>query len=136
MAVSPLVLDTDILSAIMRRNPTVIPRARTYLEEHDQFDLSIITRYEILRGLKAKGATRQAASFENFCLRNSILPLTEEAISKAAEIYADLSQRGQLIGDADILIAASALVRGFGVVTNNENHFQRIRDLHIENWMK
>ena len=136
MAVPPLVLDTDILSAIMRQNPAVIPKARTYLEEHGQFYLSIITRYEILRGLKTKGATHQATSFEKFCLRNSILPLTEEAVSKAADIYADLSQRGQLIGDADILIAASALVRGFGVVTNNENHFQRIRDLHVENWMK
>ncbi len=136
MAVLPLVLDTDILSAIMRRHLIVIPKARTYLEEHGQFYLSIITRYEILRGLKAKNAIQQAAYFENFCLKNSILPLTEEAISKAAEIYADLSQQGQLIGDADLLIAASALVRGFGVVTNNENHFRRIRDLHIENWMK
>lgn len=136
MAVPPLVLDTDILSAIMRRNPTVIPRARTYLEEHGQFHLSIITRYEILRGLKAKGATRQAASFENFCLRNVTLPLTEDVVARAAEIYADLRQRGELIGDADILIAASALVQGFGVVTNNEDHFQRIRDLHVENWMR
>ena len=136
MALRPVVLDTDILSAIMRRNLTVIPRARTYLEEHGQFHFSIITKYEILRGLKAKGATRQAPSFENFCLRNVILPLTEEAVARAAEIYADLRQRGELIGDADILIAASALIQGFGVVTNNENHFQRIRDLHVENWMR
>jgi predicted nucleic acid-binding protein len=54
----------------------------------------------------------------------------------AAEIYADLSRRGELIADADILIAASALVRGLGIVTNNEEHFKRIQNLHVENWLK
>ena len=136
MALSKVVLDTDILSAIMRRQSTVIPTARAYLREHHQFHFSIITQYEILRGLKAKDANRQTATFENFCSRNIILPLSEETISKAAEIYADLYKRGELIGDADILIAASAMVHGLGVVTNNERHFQRISDLHVENWIK
>ena len=136
MALTKVALDTDVLSAIMRRQLKVIPRARAYLRAHHQFHFSIITQYEILRGLKAKGAARQTASFENFCSRNTILPLSEEAISRAAEIYADLYKSGGLIGDADILIAASALVQGLGIVTNNEKHFQRISDLHVENWLK
>lgn len=136
MAVAQVVLDTDILSAIMRQNPVVIPKARAYLDEHSQFTFSIITRYEILRGLKAKGATKQTMVFDDFCARNTILPLTDEAVVKAADIYADLRGRGVLIGDADILIAASALVRGLGVVTNNEGHFQRIRKLQVQNWLK
>jgi tRNA(fMet)-specific endonuclease VapC len=41
-----------------------------------------------------------------------------------------------LIGDADILIAASALANGCGVATNNEKHFKRVPGLHIENWLK
>ena len=57
MAVVQAVLDTDMLSAVMRRNPLVIPKARAYLAQHGRFTLSIITRYEVLRGLKAKGAT-------------------------------------------------------------------------------
>lgn len=136
MALPKVILDTDILSAIMRRQSAVIPTARNYLREHHQFHFSNITQYEILRGLKAKNATRQTATFENFCSRNIILPLSEETISKAAEIYADLYKRGELIGDADILIAASAMVHGLGIVTNNERHFQRIADLHVENWLK
>jgi tRNA(fMet)-specific endonuclease VapC len=145
MAVAEVVLDTDILSAIMRQHPVVILKAREYLLDHGQFTFSIITRFEILRGLKAKGATRQAIVFHEFCARNTILPLTDEVVVKAADIYADLRGRGELIGDADILIAASALVRGLGVVTNNEAHFQRIRDrvaghgsvhLQVDNWLK
>jgi tRNA(fMet)-specific endonuclease VapC len=54
MVLSPALLDTDVLSAIMRKNPMVLPNARAYLVEYGRFTLSIITRYEILRGLKAK----------------------------------------------------------------------------------
>ena len=136
MTVAEVVLDTDILSAIMRQNSVVILKAREYLAEHGQFTFSIITRFEILRGLKAKGATRQAIIFDEFCARNIILPLNDEVVVKAADIYADLRGRGVLIRDADILIAASAIVLGLGVVTNNEEHFQRIRNLQLQNWLK
>ena len=136
MSVARVVLDTDILSAIMRQNPKVIPKARAYLDEHRQFTLSIITRFEILRGLKARNATRQLQRFDAFCARNLIVPLTEAIVVKAADIYADLHRRGTLIGDADILIAASAVVNGWGMVTNNEDHFGRIDGLQIENWLK
>ena len=64
------------------------------------------------------------------------MPLTDEIVVKAAEIYADLWKRGELISDADILIASSALVHGLGVVTNNEDHFSRIKDLRLQNWLK
>lgn len=136
MALPQVLLDTDILSAILRKNDLVIPKARAYLVEHSRFTLSILTQYEILRGLKTKGANQQAIVFDRFCTRNTILSVTEEVAVKAADIYADLSRRGELIGDADILIAATALVNGLGVVTNNEDHFRRIRDLHIENWLR
>ena len=129
-------MDTDILSAIMKKNPVVIPKARSYLAEHGQFTLSILTRYEILRGLKAKGAAKQAIAFDRFCATNVVLPLTDEVVVKAAEIYAELRGRGALIGDADILIAASALVHGLGVLTNNEDHFRRITNLQVENWLR
>jgi len=49
-------LDTDTLTAILRGTPVAVARSRDYLAEHGAFALSIITRYEILRGLKAKGA--------------------------------------------------------------------------------
>ena len=136
MALSQVLLDTDILASIMRQNSIVIPRARLYLAEYGRFSFSVITRYEILRGLKVKGATQQAIVFDRFCARNAILPITEETAIKAAEIYADLSERGELIGDADILIAASTLVHGLGVTTNNETHFKRVRELRVENWLR
>ena len=57
------------------------------------------------------------------------------AVAKAL-LDTDILSAGELIGDADILIAASALVNGLAVVTNNEDHFKRIPGLQIENWLK
>jgi mRNA interferase MazF len=39
------------------------PRARAYLTERGAFRFSIITRYEILRGLKAKNAVKETDAF-------------------------------------------------------------------------
>ncbi len=60
-------LDTDILSAIMRREAAAVTQARDYLSVHPQLTISTITRYEILRGLKAKRAIAQLANFEILC---------------------------------------------------------------------
>jgi tRNA(fMet)-specific endonuclease VapC len=135
MSSSQVVLDTDILSLLMRKNGSVLAKATDYLVQHGQFTISIITRYEILRGLKAKGAEQQASRFEDFCGKNRILPITDAVVLRAAEIYAELYQRGELIGDADILIAASALENGFAIVTNNQEHFKRIKILEVINWV-
>jgi len=129
-------LDTDTLSAVMRGTPPVIARAREYLVEHRAFSFSIITRYEILRGLKAKNATAQLQAFDRLCAGSHIVPLTDEAVVKASAIYADLRRRGEPIGDADILIAATALVHRFALVTNNEAHFNRVPGLVVENWLR
>ena len=130
-----VLVDTDILSAILRGNPGVLARARQYLIEHGLFHISIITQYEILRGLKAKQATTQLDRFGEFCARNRVIPVSDEVVSRASDVYAVLRSQGGLIGDADILIAASALTQELGVATNNEDHFRRIPGLHVENWM-
>lgn len=133
---SPVLLDTDILSAIIRRNPLVISKAQAYLSIHRKLTFSIVTRYEILRGLKAKDAAKQLAAFERFCDVNNVIALSDEVVVKASDIYAFLKKRGELVGDADILIASTALVNELPVVTNNTNHFQRMPDLMIQNWLQ
>jgi tRNA(fMet)-specific endonuclease VapC len=63
-----------------------------------------------------------------------VLPLTEPIAVRAAAIYADLQLRGELIGDADILIAATALEHGLAIATGNIVHFERIPGLQVVNW--
>jgi tRNA(fMet)-specific endonuclease VapC len=128
-------LDTDTLSEIMKGvDPHVRDNARRYLAIFRHFTFSIITRYEILRGLKARRATRQMARFDQRCQHSQVLPLTDDIIVQAAEVYALLYQEGQLISDADILIAATALKHNLVMVTENVNHFRRIPGLSLESW--
>lgn len=130
-------LDTDTLSEVIKgRDPAVSQRASDYLTAQGVFTFSIITRYEILRGLKARDATRQLQAFDAQCQKSRILLLTDEIIVRAADIYADLCRRGELISDADILIAATALVHRLTLVTGNTDHFQRMAGLPIENWRR
>src|SRR6266511_3975372 len=56
-------------------------------------------------------------------------------LSRGASPLDVLHQRGALIGDADILIAATGLEHGLIVVTNNESHYNRITGIQLENWL-
>jgi len=131
----PSLIDTDTISALIKRNPNALAHSQTYLATHGKLTISLITRYEILRGLKAIRATAKEQAFERFCAVNEIIPITDAIILRATEIYADLHRRGLLIGDADILIAATALEHGRVLVTNNTNHFNRIPSLSLQSWL-
>lgn len=130
-----VLLDTDVLSAILKSHTQAQQRARLYLTQFPQLTISIITRYEILRGLHAKSAVGQLRAFEQFCARCEVLPLTDAVITRAAQLYGDLHVRGQLIGDADILIAATALENGLILSSNNTAHHARINGLQLDNWL-
>ena len=127
-------LDTDILSLYIRKSSNVVSHAQDYLRLNGNFTFSIITKFEILRGMKARKAATQLRTFDLFCQQNEIVNLNDDTIVTASEIYADLYKSGLIIGDADILIAATALQLGIPVVTNNESHFTRISGLQVLNW--
>lgn len=131
-----LLLDTDTISLFLRNDPKVMSKAKSYLSYFRGFTFSTITRFEVLRGLKIKDAQNQLARFQTVCDNSRILNLNDAIIVKAADIYADLYKRGQIISDADILIAATAIENNLAIVTNNENHFNRITGLQILNWNK
>ena len=129
-------LDTDILSELLKQHPLVLQRVRTYLAEHGRLAFSIITRYELLRGLKAKQARTQEAAFTLLCQASLILPLTDQVVDRAATLYGELHRQGALLPDADLLIAATALEAQRTLVTNNLAHFKRVPNLVIETWKR
>lgn len=130
----PSLLDTDILSELFKGRELVKDRAAEYIREHSRLTISHITKYEILKGLKAKKAQKQIDAFIKFCMCNNVLPISDDAIMKAADIYASLKEQGELISDGDILVAAIAITHNLVLITNNTNHFPRIKDLKLENW--
>lgn len=132
----PALVDTDILSEFLRGTEIVVDNAKNYLENYDSINFSIITYYEILNGLLYKDARKQLKRFSDFAELNKILPLTLSATRRAAEIYANLRKKGVPIGHTDCLIAGIALSNNLQLVTNNIDHFKRIKGLEIVNWLK
>jgi predicted nucleic acid-binding protein len=129
-------LDTDILSEFFRGNAKVIERVDEYLKEHGFISISIITYYEVLNGLLYKDARKQLKRFEEFVELNKDIPLTLPMAKTAASIQADLRKKGTEIGHTDTLIAGIAITSELQLVTNNTDHFKRIKELEIANWMK
>ncbi|NCO54848.1 MAG: VapC toxin family PIN domain ribonuclease [Bacteroidetes bacterium CG02_land_8_20_14_3_00_31_25] len=132
----PSILDTDILSEFLRGNPKVIANVDEYLKEYGFISLSIITYYEILNGLLYKDARKQLTRFENFVGLNKVITLTLPMAKTAALIQANLRKDGTEIGHTDTLIAGIAVTSKLQLVTNNTDHFKRIKGLEIANWTK
>jgi len=129
------ILDTDILSEFLRGNPNVIAKVEEYLKEYGFINLSIITYYEILNGLLYKDARKQLTKFEDFVEINKVITLTLPMTKKAAFIQADLRKKGNEIGHTDTLIAGIAIISELQLITNNTEHFKRIKGLEIDNWI-
>jgi predicted nucleic acid-binding protein len=129
-------LDTDILSEFLRGNSKVIEKVDEHLKEYGFINLSIITYYEILNGLLYKDAKKQLAKFEEFVELNKVIPLTIRMAKTAATIQADLRKKGAEIGHTDTLIAGICITSELQLITNNTDHFKRIKGLDIANWAK
>ena len=130
------IIDTDILSEFLRGNFKVIAKVDEHLKEFGFISLSIITYYEILNGLLYKDARKQMSKFEEFVSLNKVVPLTVRTVKISAHIQADLRKKGTVIGHTDTLIAGVAMASEFQLVTNNTDHFKRIKGLEIANWTK
>ena len=131
---SPTLLDTNTLSLLLRRQPTVDSRAYEYMQVQGVLQFSIITYYESLSGLLYRDARQQLRQFQQLVALHQIVPLTTEAVGISAQIEADLRSRGQSIGPTDTLIAGIALANGLQLATNNTRHFSRIDGLQLVNW--
>jgi tRNA(fMet)-specific endonuclease VapC len=128
-------LDTNIITAFLKNDLRVVERVSNYLEYFDKLTINIISYYEILRGLKDLGNQEKLKNFEDFIQENELVLIRKDTAEKAAEIYADLKKDGNLIEDADILMAAIAIVDDLILITNNTSHFDRVEGLIIENWL-
>ena len=98
--------------------------------------VSILSLGEVLEGIiHGYDANRRAheAGLRNFLRGVDVLPLTRAGAHRFAEIRGDLRRKGKLIGDLDLLIAATAISYRLRLVSR-DLHFRRVPglDLHDE----
>ncbi len=130
------IIDTNIITAIMKNNEEVKMRAQEAILTGDDVFINGISYYEIKRGLLAKDARKQLLFFDKLCKEYGLILLDNQSIfDRAAEIYAELQRKGELIEDADILIASIADTRNFTLVSDDSD-FDKIQGLRVENWLR
>lgn len=127
-------LDTNICIYIRQKRPEEVLR-RFHKLRPGEAALSVITYGELLYG--AAKSTQRTAALERLRELVHLLPalaLPESAPETYGSIRADLEQKGEMIGNNDLWIAAHALASGLTLVTNNEKEFRRVPRLKVQNW--
>ena len=90
--------------------------------------LSVISVFELACGARRR---QQAEEVETLVSTLEPITLTQNAARRAGEYYLQLRQRGLLIGNQDLMLAATATELGIAVLTRNHDHFSRIADLEV-----
>ncbi|NNC88486.1 MAG: type II toxin-antitoxin system VapC family toxin [Akkermansiaceae bacterium] len=124
-------LDTSVLIHLQREwTRDEDGPVHAYLRDHgsEEFSISVITSLEFLEGYA------QVAEGERFLEPFPQIEVTRGVARSASRIRRSLRQRGEMIGDFDILIAATALVAGVPLVTDNTQHFERVEGLVMERY--
>ena len=127
------VIDTDTCSAHIKGHPLVHSR---FLQYGGRLYISIVTLGELtIWARRAKAPAKRAKEVNN--LLKSVVPLdaTVDVAEKFGEVQAGLMDIGLSAPDLDLLIAATALVHGYTVVTHNTADFANIPGLHIVDWL-
>ena len=129
-------LDTNIISYLLQKSPVARTRLKELIDRDDsELYISVITYYELKRGLIASNATAKLNALQTIIHTYFEVVLMDfDMYERSAQIYAELKANGNLVEDADIFIDATALENDAVLVTNNEKHFGRIKGLKMEVW--
>jgi len=116
-----IVVDTSVVIDILERNNKIL---LLKIAQYDAY-ISYITLYEYLYGYcyLGKDYFKEKSIVEK--LFQVVYP-TQELLLKAMEIDVDLSKRGERIPQADIMIAATAILLKAPLLTKDLRHFQKI----------
>ena len=127
-------LDTDVCIEILRGNRSVIERRRANL---DEVATTWISACELAFGAaKSARADESQARVDEFLATLPIYGLDRAAALRFGSLKARLEGDGRRLADADLMIAAIALVQQADLVTGNRRHYARIPELTIEDWMR
>ena len=123
-------LDTDTVVNVMqgRRSYQAFLRSLT----PQRLAISLITYGEVYEGIyDGLDPARHEQVFRSFLRGVTVLSLNKPIMKRYARLRGELRRAGQLIGDADTLIAATALHHHLTLVTGNMRHFNRVPNLAL-----
>lgn len=127
-------LDTSVIIDFLKKKEYIVDFIAN--TKNDYFSTSSICEAEVYAGvfrLKGEDREKYRGKVEKaFLAFNEIIPLDRDQAQIFGQLKAELAEKGQLIEDMDILIAAAALSRSAVLLTGNPRHFGRIKNLQIK----
>lgn len=127
-------LDTNVISALIASNTSVLTRWKEVRLEGGDVKLNALSYFEVRRGLVLPRFARKFAAFQRLVQLHDPLASDIRALDVAARIYQDLRRQGTPLEDADILIAGISIANNATLVTRNLKHFARVEGLKLETW--
>ena len=101
----------------------------------EDFRLPAITAAELWYGAEhSSNPARETKVVEEFIAAFEAAPFDGTCAREYGRIRQFLGAKGELIGDRDMMIAATALACGGTLVTDNIREFSRIPNLSVESW--
>jgi predicted nucleic acid-binding protein len=129
-----ILLDTDVLSALMRARPDRVVIAWMDRQPADSVWISTVTLFEVRFGLELLPPGRRRRTlqteFERLIredLEGRVLDFDSGAAAEAAALAAERQKAGRPSGVRDTLIAGIALARRATLATRNVRHFQGLK---------
>ena len=94
--------------------------------------LSIVSLAELYEGLaRSRNTNADTEALRLFLEAVEVVPLDDAVCRVFGEERAKLREAGNLIGDMDILIGATAISNNLTLLTNNTRHFERMQGLKL-----
>lgn len=126
-----IILDSSVIVAFERRRFDF----ERFLAEHAPPAIAAITAGELLIGVERANTperrSRREAFVQSIFDRVPIIPFDMTQARLFASHFADLAARGEMIGDRDLQIAATALSLDFDLASLNQGEFSRVRGLRM-----
>lgn len=129
-------LDTDVVSNLMRPRPSGALTARLAATPDSEQSTTAITLGELSYGAQRAGRPELYARSLELLAGRRVIPFDEGAAERYGLIRDQLERAGTRLADPDLRIAAIVLARGATLVTGNLRHFQRITHLTVEDWLR
>jgi predicted nucleic acid-binding protein len=129
-----ILIDTDVCIEILRGNKKVINKRNKFEEP---ISISFMTVAELFYGAENSGNPEHNHSIvEEFLLTVQIIQSDYLIMKRFGLIKAKFKKKNNLVPDADLIIAATAIEKCKFLVTGNTEHFSRIENLKIDNWIR
>jgi len=123
-------VDSDYVADYLGARPNAIQLLSSFAK--DDLSISLITYGAIYEGIHfGRDPQKTTDVFQRFLRSVVILALTQPIMQRFARIRGALRRTGNIIGDFDILIAATAIQHNLTLVTRNIKDYQRIPHLTI-----